>query len=182
MPVMDIDGDEQDKKDETWCLYDGQLLDDELNVSWANFAPGTRVLIFSDSCHSGSVSKGPGEVLPESSASTRDMPRKRAIAVARKNYEFYDNIQLALPQPRTDVTATVVLYSGCQDSQLSLEGPDNGHFTMAVRDTWQGGSFTGDHHSFYQEILKIMPKNQTPNLLLTGNTDKSFLEKPPFEL
>ena len=28
--VPDVTGDEADKKDETWCLYDGQLIDDEL--------------------------------------------------------------------------------------------------------------------------------------------------------
>ena len=28
--VPDVTGDEDDKQDETWCLYDGQLIDDEL--------------------------------------------------------------------------------------------------------------------------------------------------------
>ncbi len=28
--VPDVNGDEADKKDETWCLFDGQLIDDEL--------------------------------------------------------------------------------------------------------------------------------------------------------
>ena len=59
--LKDMDGDEADGKDETWVLYDGQLLDDELNVLWAEFDPGVRVLVLSDSCHSGSVSKGEGE-------------------------------------------------------------------------------------------------------------------------
>ena len=32
--VPDVTGDEPDKKDETWCLFDGQLIDDELYSSW----------------------------------------------------------------------------------------------------------------------------------------------------
>lgn len=28
--IPDVSGDESDKQDETWCLYDGQLIDDEL--------------------------------------------------------------------------------------------------------------------------------------------------------
>ncbi len=28
--VPDVTGEETDKQDETWCLYDGQLIDDEL--------------------------------------------------------------------------------------------------------------------------------------------------------
>jgi hypothetical protein len=31
--VPDVTGEEADKQDETWCLYDGQLIDDELYSS-----------------------------------------------------------------------------------------------------------------------------------------------------
>jgi len=55
--VPDQNGDEADGLDETWCLYDGQLLDDELYGAWAKFRPGIRILVFSDSCHSGTVLK-----------------------------------------------------------------------------------------------------------------------------
>ena len=36
--VPDVTGEEADKKDETWCLYDGQLIDDELYLELAAFA------------------------------------------------------------------------------------------------------------------------------------------------
>ena len=55
--VPDINGDEDDDLDETWCLYDGELLDDELFEIWMKFQPGVRILLFSDSCHSGTVLK-----------------------------------------------------------------------------------------------------------------------------
>jgi len=57
--VPDITGDEVDLQDETWCLFDGELLDDELRVLWSKFAPGVRILVLSDSCHSGTVIKAP---------------------------------------------------------------------------------------------------------------------------
>lgn len=53
--VPDGNGDESDGLDETWCLYDGQLLDDELYDAWTRFRPGVRILVLSDSCHSGTV-------------------------------------------------------------------------------------------------------------------------------
>jgi len=53
--VPDANGDENDGLDETWCLYNGQLLDDELYETWAKFRGGVRILVFSDSCHSGTV-------------------------------------------------------------------------------------------------------------------------------
>lgn len=55
--IPDQNGDEADALDETWCLYDGELLDDELYQTWTRFKPGVRILLFSDSCHSGSVSR-----------------------------------------------------------------------------------------------------------------------------
>jgi hypothetical protein len=55
--VPDLNGDEDDGLDETWCLYDGELIDDELYGAWMKFRPGVRILVFSDSCHSGTVLK-----------------------------------------------------------------------------------------------------------------------------
>jgi hypothetical protein len=55
--VDDVDGDEPDAKDETWCLYDQMLIDDELRQLWARFKAGTRIFMLSDSCHSGTVAR-----------------------------------------------------------------------------------------------------------------------------
>jgi hypothetical protein len=55
--VPDRNGDEPDGKDETWCLYDRMLLDDELYSLWAQFEEGVRIFMLSDSCHSGTVAR-----------------------------------------------------------------------------------------------------------------------------
>ena len=33
--IEDVSGEEEDKKDETWCLYDGELIDDEVSLELA---------------------------------------------------------------------------------------------------------------------------------------------------
>ncbi|HEY5704636.1 MAG TPA: caspase family protein [Terrimicrobiaceae bacterium] len=43
----DRSGDEADLQDETCCLFDGQIIDDELGILWSEFAPGTRILVLS---------------------------------------------------------------------------------------------------------------------------------------
>lgn len=48
-------GDEPDGLDEAWCLYDGFLVDDELGDLLLGLAAGVRVLIVSDTCHSGTM-------------------------------------------------------------------------------------------------------------------------------
>ena len=55
--LPDLNGDEPDKKDETWCLFDAQIIDDEIMNLFGNFAKGVRILVFADSCHSGSSTK-----------------------------------------------------------------------------------------------------------------------------
>lgn len=42
-----------DSLDETWCLHDAQLLDDELNHLYRQFRTDVRILLIQDCCHSG---------------------------------------------------------------------------------------------------------------------------------
>lgn len=53
--LPDIDGDEEDGLDETWCLYDGQLIDDELHLLWSEFKKDVRIIVISDSCKTGQI-------------------------------------------------------------------------------------------------------------------------------
>jgi hypothetical protein len=48
---------ELDQLSETWVLWDRQLIDNELYALWGLFEPGVRVIVISDSCHSGTVTR-----------------------------------------------------------------------------------------------------------------------------
>lgn len=77
--VSDVDGDEADGLDETWCLYDRMLIDDELSQLWSRFEAGVRILMLSDSCHSGTVAKLIKERKLAASPQLRDMFSPTAI-------------------------------------------------------------------------------------------------------
>ena len=62
--VPDRNGDESDGLDETWCLYDCQILDDTLFDLWSRFKEGVRIVIFSDSCHSGTIARAINSLNP----------------------------------------------------------------------------------------------------------------------
>ena len=48
--VPDRDGDDEvDGLDETWCLFDRQLIDDELYGLFGKFTKGVRIVLLSDS-------------------------------------------------------------------------------------------------------------------------------------
>jgi hypothetical protein len=190
--LPDLNNDEPDGMDETWCLYDGELVDDELYAFFGKFAQGVRILMFSDSCHSGTVAKLAyyhGSLAASGTAvggqvKFRAMPPEVALRTYRLNKAFYDEIltskvpKAALPEAK----ASILLVSGCQDNQLSQDGAFNGLFTGQLLKVWKHGLFKGDYRSFHQAILKRMPPNQTPNLFRAGRANPAFEKQPPFTI
>jgi hypothetical protein len=181
----DLNGDEADGKDETWCLHDGQLIDDELYSAWGAFAAGVRIVMLSDSCHSGSVSKD--LYYRENSPSRpprayRAMPDEVALRVYLKNKEFYDPILQSRDTAKalSAVKASVLLISGCQDNQLSQDGTFNGLFTGTMKTVWNGGKFRGSYTRFHKAIGAKMPPDQTPRLSMVGVVDRHFTAQSPF--
>jgi hypothetical protein len=196
--LPDLDGEEDDGMDETWCLFDGEFVDDEIYDALGAFAPGVRILVLSDSCHSGTVTKAayystasrmatliPSiEAFPRTGPDTnyRAMPAALALQTYRANRAFYDPILLRRrnASARQNVKASVLLISGCQDNQLSLDGTFNGLFTGTLLRVWNGGKFTGDHRSFHHMILSRMPPDQSPNYFWAGPVDSQFEARTPF--
>lgn len=194
--LPDQDGDEKDLKDETWCLYDGELVDDELLRLWVGFEPGVRILMFSDSCHSGTVARAP---MPELAAGggrnavlerqpiptlegSRAMPPEEALKTYRRNRGFYDAI-LRQPAPSQDeIKASLLLISGCKDDQLSSDGQFNGLFTSQVKLAWNEGRFSGDYRGFHRAIVDKMPAQQKPNWYTVGPEDARYLGQKPFTI
>ena len=192
--VPDASGDEPDAADETWCLYDGELIDDELLHLWKSFAPGARVLVLSDSCHSGTVTRAARGQLDVDAISKElrafgiEKPVFRFMppAVARRTYlanrAFYDELGKSIPSEEGAPAATVRLISGCQDDQSSSDGPFNGLFTGTLLKVWNGGAFEGDYTRFHAEIVKRMPSCQTPNHLVIGSNTPAFDRQKPFAI
>jgi hypothetical protein len=191
--VPDINDDEPDAQDETWCLYDGELVDDELYAQLGKFAQGVRILVFSDSCHSGTVVKmayyqgttaARGAGLGPQPVRYRFMPPDVALRTYRANQSFYDKIlkNAKLKGSEQSVRASVLLISGCQDNQLSADGDFNGLFTSQLLRVWKNGAFKGDYRKFHKEIIQRMPPDQTPNYFRVGQIDKKFEAQTPFTI
>jgi metacaspase-1 len=194
--VPDTNGDEPDLEDETWCLFDGQLIDDELWELWSGFGKDVRVLVLSDSCHSGTVVRAAYDDLtragvtlkPVSRASGgkppvfRAMPDDVALKTYRDNKKFYDKVAAALPDKPSPVNANVRLISGCQDNQLSQDGAFNGLFTGTLLRVWNNGKFQGAYNDFHLEIVKRMPPTQSPNQMLVGRHNTTYDGQRPFTI
>ena len=205
--VPDVTGEETDKQDETWCLYDGQLIDDELYFELSRFAAGVRILVLSDSCHSGTVTRAvpPPPDRTRVTGRSKMMPPAVAIRTYREHQAFYNKLQhdvakaagkvavdpdSALAQlavsPRLtaiakDCKAAVILISGCQDNQTSMDGDHNGAFTEQVLTAWNHGNFRGNYAKFHAAVKAGLPADQTPNLFTLGAAAR-FLRQQPFSV
>jgi hypothetical protein len=203
--VPDVNGDESDGKDETWCLHDGQLIDDELYFELSRFAAGVRILVLSDSCHSGTVTRELPPPPPPPGQRPKLMPDAVAMRVYAAHKQFYDQLQMnvakavgkvaanpdaALAQVGAAAHATavvgplksaVILISGCQDNQTSMDGDHNGAFTEQVLKVWNQGGFKGSYGQFHARVRAAMPATQTPNLFTLGSA-AAFLAQEPFSV
>lgn len=182
--LPDLNGDEPDGQDETWCLFDGELLDDELNELWVGFKQGVRILVTSDSCHSGTIVKeATNNMVVFSDFSPRFMDSQHALATYSSNREFYDGLLLKRKDiSAADIHASLILISGCQDNQYSYDGTFNGAFTGALKRVWNGGQFKGNYRTFHKQIQYLLPAYQSPNYLMYGLLDEDFENQKPFTI
>ena len=89
---------------------------------------------------------------------------------------------IAGPSEKANVAASVILISGCQDSQVSMDGAANGLFTEKVKAAWNSGSFSGDYRAFWADIVSRMPASQKPNYATTGAPNPDFEAQRPFTI
>lgn len=179
-----------DGQDETWCLYDGQLVDDEIYAALGAFQAGVRVVVISDSCHSGTVTREAGGfpldaiVAQSAVASMKVMPPMVAYKTYDANRNYYDAI-LADEDYRDawqQIDASVLLLAACQDSQTALDGTFNGLFTGTLLRTWNRGAFRGGYRAFFDAIARRLPLDHMPNYFKTGTPLPGFDGMRPFEI
>lgn len=194
--VPDTNGDETDDTlDETWCLYDGQLIDDELFKLWSRFKVGVRIVILSDSCHSGTVAKANN--LKDEEEDNNSIFKKKLLSysVAKSVYygnkSFYEKIaKRFLNKKPKKLRASVKLLAACQDPEVSYTIPfaRNSIFTEKLLKVWNGGQFVGTYNEFFESIkeevssLNFLPTKQTPNLYDIGRENEDFDKQKPFQI
>lgn len=156
---------ESDGRDETWVLYDRMVTDDELAAAFSRFEAGVNIVMVSDSCHSGTVFRAQGRVIP--------------AEVLQLVLASGAGASLARP---VAVAANGIALNACQDDQLAQEIGGAGVFTTQIIKTWSGGGYVGGYDTFLQRIVAAMPKDQTPQFGEFGADPASLKTRTPFKL
>jgi len=148
--VSDASDDETDPYDEAICLYDGNVIDDDLRVILEGIHPQATLVVISDSCFSGSVTR----IAPEP-ATPRFVPPSISMAgkVARRSFLL----------PETGMPE--ILISGCSDSEYSYDaefnGRPNGAMTAyALQVIKQNPNIT--YREFHASLRNLLPSNDYP--------------------
>jgi len=119
-------GNERDGYDESLCLFNGQIFDNEIHVLLSKFKRYVNVILFIDACHSGTIYRGDGmkiKAAPVWAVKTRprmnDRPRivcNLAVLSGAADDKFsYDGAILKIKQPNNTYRVT-----------------KNGYFTKAL--------------------------------------------------
>lgn len=203
------DGDEPDLQDEAILLFDYLLIDDVLERDlWPQFNPGVRILMTSDSCHSGTVnfvadtltrvsksvqiflsdlavSETTDVLVAESgNAQVRSISEETKLLHLLANMDFYERALISLPSDAA-INASVLLLAACQDAETTTDDYPHGVFTQALLDVWSNGDFKGNYDDFIEGIsskLKAMNLSQTPAITPAGQTNSTFRRQRPFSI
>jgi metacaspase-1 len=188
--LPDENNDEDDGMDETWSLFDGQIVDDELQNLYCLFKKNVRILVFSDSCHSGTIAKSiafrtlvaslPQEVKPI----FKDLPLDICMKTFSDNKDFYEPILKSKKKAKKALKASLMSFSACQDNQKARDGFINSLFTEKLLKVWAKNSFDGNYLKFQKAIVRNMSQtpDQSPNFFVIGKENKLFNNQNPFSV
>ena len=164
--LPDSSGDEPDGRDEALCPYDigtaGPLLDDEINALFAARAAGVRIVLISDSCHSGTVTRGREDDLDPGHPRARFMPLEAWMPA--------DELPAASARPRKLVgglkrSGGDLLLAGCLDTQYSwdtsFKGRPNGAFTYYALKTLREAN-PSTYAAWFKAIRTYLPSSKLP--------------------
>lgn len=176
----DEDGDEADGLDEALCPYDLQargeaLIDDEIRQIFGTRKDGVRIVLISDSCHSGTVTRA---AKAEKDADTRPrfMPMgnwlpARLLPKDRAGKLATTMVAPAGTSPLLGAYANKLgdlLLSGCKEGpnnysyDARIAGRFNGAFTFYALKALKGLKAEATYADWHKAIVKYLPSASYP--------------------
>ena len=157
--IPDRSSDEVDGRDEAICLYDGNLLDDDIRAILDTAKPGVNITIISDSCFSGTVTrasvadidnliyKKPRFIMPKDATIHKYPVRKRLVRGSISEEQMKE-----------------ILISGCSDTQFSADACINGVYCGALSyfmlQILNNATIDLTYNQFYKALRSYLPTGE----------------------
>lgn len=169
--AVDRDGDEGDGYDEAFVPVDYHLghylLDDDLAGILRRLAPGARLTLFMDCCHSGTISRFSPALAPRLDADER----VRYLPMSEELQRAHDAFRAGWPRPAAIDEASlpgVVHFAACRDEEYAYESHGQGDFTRAGVALLEASVARGDTNEAFIDAIRtqLAVKNrQHPGLM-----------------
>lgn len=165
--VDDNNGDEPDGTDECLCPYDidrnGEITDDDLYEIFASRIKGVRLVMVSDSCHSGTLIRfKPGMGKKKKTKRVKFLPPENFLS--RKTISKLGVRLKSTSQPPGHNAS--LLMAGCQDAEYSydaeINGRPNGAFTYAAMEAFKAMRTNSNYYDWFKAIRDMLPTQEYP--------------------
>lgn len=172
--VPDTNGDESDGTDECLCPHDintrGPITDDELYELLSAKAPGVKLVMLSDSCHSGTVARFNPITTPPSTRGAHAPQRTVRFLAPQTFLPRKQLAQLGISRGMRRASSpgrhAALLMSGCQDTEYSydafFEGRPNGAFSFVALRELAALKKGATYADWFARIRKVLPSQQYP--------------------
>lgn len=181
VPLPDDDGDERDGLDESWCLADSTVRDDEIAGQWRQFARGVRIVAVSESCYSGGVGRDDDDYpylrMPARRAGGQRFRGTRSAG--GDGLEAGNPCIVQAPCDDDGIAASILLLSAAGERQSARDGV----FSQYLLDEWNEGTFRGSYCDLYRRLLRRVTSDfpaQQPQIEMLGAPDPEFSMMPAF--
>lgn len=190
--TVDRDGDEADRRDEAICPHDvaenGPISDDELFEIFSTKAPGSRIVLISDSCHSGTMARRAPSLSPPGARVSKIRYMPPSVWLKPQDARAMASRSIAAPsrgKALAGALAGALVMAGCMDDEYSYDAwindkPCGAYTYVALKalkeltarpGTSSSSSSAGpitysDWHRAIRKMLPSMDYPQTP--MLTG--------------
>jgi hypothetical protein len=180
--LPDQNGDEVSGNDSCWCPHDvmtaGPIIDDTIYSILRKKPANSKIVVFSDSCFSGTVMRSFGN------DGLFGTPKFMPPIVFRSKYKIDKTVENIIDDEiiSKDIGGTMVLLSGCSDTQTSMDaeigGRSCGAFTYFLLRALREMPNNMTYKQLFKRVRMYLPCDdypQAPNLYGKGITSKIFM-------
>lgn len=173
--IADDNNDEADGKDETWCFYDGHIIDDEIGQKWKQFNEGVRIIVVSSSCHSRTALRIWSNDCFSNPYSSGTRCWSREVTI---------NAHTVLSKHLNDpeIKADIIHLSACEDRRRAQDGAHYSRFTGLLLKFWDYGRFDGTYQDIIRNIEQEAGYLQKPEVQTMGFSRTNLALQHPFKL
>lgn len=156
--MPDDNGDEADGLDETLCLWDGQVRDDDVMKFIESLPTEIRIVLINDQCHS--------------EGNFRAYIRKMKKAVSMGHWGKQEGRVLSRRSPRWN--GKLIQFAGCREETYSYGAETGGTWTQNLLSNFSNGI---SWREWYDKAAAAMPVSQVPVWVEFGPVDNEFRNK-----